>query len=130
MTTSTDVTITVDGYLAAYGEPDGARRAKLIAAAFTEDARLVDPPATGEGHDGIAALADAVQRQFPGHRFRRASALDGHGDVVRYAWELVGTDGAVALAGTDVARVAGDGRLREVVGFFGDLAPLEPEAVR
>ena len=129
MTTSTtDMTTAVDGYLAAYGEPDATRRAELIAAAFTADARLVDPPATGEGHEGIAALADAVQQQFPGHRFRRASALDGHGDVLRYAWELVGPDGAVALAGMDVARVAPDGRLHEVTGFFGDLAPIETGA--
>lgn len=59
MTTSTtDHTATVDGYLAAYGEPDPVRRAELIAAAFTADARLVDPPARGEGHDGIGFLGD------------------------------------------------------------------------
>jgi hypothetical protein len=30
----------------------------------------------------------------------------------------------VALAGTDFVTLTGDGRLQQVVGFFGDLAPL------
>ena len=123
MTTSTtDMTTTVDGYLAAYGEPDQARRSELIAQVWSEDGRLVDPPASAEGHDGISALADAVQQQFAGHRFRRASAIDAHNDVARYAWELVAADGTVTLAGMDVAEVAPDGRLRKVTGFFGELA--------
>ena len=119
--TTTDITATVDSYLAAYGEPDRVRRAEIIANVWAEDGRLVDPPATGEGHDGISALADAVQQQFPGHRFRRTSGIDSHNDVLRYAWELVGPDGAIALTGMDVGRIGPDGRLREITGFFGEL---------
>ena len=121
--TTTDTTATVDGYLAAYSEPDPDRRADLIARVWAEDGRLVDPPATGEGHEGISALADAVQQQFAGHRFRRTSAVDGHNDVLRSAWELVGPDGAVALTGMDVGHLGADGRLREITGFFGELEP-------
>ena len=119
----TDVSTTVDVHLEAYGEPDRARRAELIGRAWAADGRLVDPPAVGEGHDGISGLADALQQQFAGHTFRRTSAVDAHNDAARYAWELVSPDGAVVLAGLDVARLGPDGRLREVVGFFGDLAP-------
>ncbi len=120
-TISTDLTHTVDGHLAAYGEPDRARRDALIAAVWAPDGRLIDPPATGDGHAGISALADAVQQQFAGHRFRRTSGVDSHNDVLRYAWELVGPDGAVALAGMDVGQVGEDGRLIQIAGFFGDL---------
>jgi hypothetical protein len=56
---------------------------------------------------------------------RRASAVDAHHDVARFAWELVAPGGAVALGGLDVARIGPDGRLQEVTGFFGDLAPAE-----
>ena len=122
-TTSTDLTAIVDGHLSAYGEPDADRRAELIARVWSEDGRLVDPPAAADGHAGIDALAQALQQQFAGHRFRRASAIDSHNDVLRYAWELVGPDGTVALAGVDVAQTAADGRLRHVAGFFGDLTP-------
>ena len=49
MDTSTDtittVTTTVDTYLAAYGEPDPDVRAVRIQAAWSEDGRLIDPPA-------------------------------------------------------------------------------------
>ena len=122
-TTSSDLTTIVDGHLAAYGEPDPRRRAALIEQVWSDDGRLVDPPATGEGHDGIAALADAVQQQFAGHRFRRTTAVDSHNDVLRYGWELVAPDGTVTLSGIDVAQTDPSGRLRLVAGFFGELTP-------
>jgi hypothetical protein len=123
MDTTEDTTITtvVDAYLAAYGEPDPDVRAIRIETAFAEDCRLIDPPAVGDGRAGVHGLADALQGQFPGHTFRRASAIDVHHAHVRYGWELVGPDGAVVLTGMDVASLAPDGRLERVVGFFGDL---------
>jgi hypothetical protein len=120
-----DVTTTVDTYLSAYGEPDADRRAQLIARAWADDARLIDPPLTGEGHGGISDMAQAVQQQFAGHRFRRTSGVDAHHDAVRFAWELVDADGRVALTGLDVGELADDGRLRRVTGFFGELPPRD-----
>lgn len=123
MTTSTtDLTITVDAYLAAWSEPDTDRRAQLIANVWAHDGRLVDPPLTGEGHGGISAMAEALQQLYPGHRFRRVSDVDAHHDSLRFAWELIGPDGAVALEGLDVGQVADDGRLVRITGFFGPLA--------
>ena len=118
---SSDVTATVDGYLSAWNEDDPARRAELIAQVWTEDGRLVDPPMTGDGRDGISAVAEALHEQYAGHRFRRASGVDAHHDRLRFAWELVGPDGAVAITGLDVGELAEDGRLRRITGFFGDL---------
>lgn len=129
-TTSTTLTNAIDGYLAAYSEPDAVRRAELIARFWTEDGELVDPPLTGQGHDGIAAVAEAVQQQFAGHLFRRASAIDAHHDRMRFDWELVDPRGGVALSGSDFGEVAPDGRLRLIVGFFGTLAPVDAEQDR
>jgi hypothetical protein len=117
----TDHTSTVDTHLEGYGEPDPARRARLVAAAWAQDGELIDPPLTAAGHTGISDQAAALHAQFPGHTFRRASAVDEHHGHLRYAWELVGPDGTVALTGLDVAEVGPDGRLRRVVGFFGPL---------
>ena len=117
----TDLTATVDTYLSAFGEPDRGRRAGLIDAAWAVDGRLLDPPLTGEGHDGISDMADVLQQHFAGHRFRRVSAVDAHRDQLRFAWELRGADGALIVAGLDVGEVAPDGRLRRVTGFWGDL---------
>ncbi len=120
-TSSTDLTATVDHYLAAWSERDPHRRAALIAEVWADDGQLVDPPLTGAGHDGISAMADAMQQHYPGHRFRRVSGVDSHHDSLRFAWELVGPDGAVALTGLDVGALADDGRLRRITGFFGQL---------
>ena len=88
-------------------------------------ARQVDPTISGEGHDGISTLADAVHTHFAGHSFHRTSAVDTHNGQFRYAWELVGADGTPAIAGVDVGEVDDKGRLLRVVGFYGELSPTE-----
>ena len=107
----------VDTYIASWNEGDEARRRALVARAFADDARYLDPLMAGEGTDGITAMIGAAQTQFPGHRFELAFGPDAHNDVVRFAWQLVGEDGPVA-GGTDFATVADDGRLRNVTGFL------------
>jgi hypothetical protein len=120
-----DLTAVVDLHLAAYAEPDRARREALIADAWAPDGQLVDPPLTGSGHDGIADAADALLSQFPGHSFRRSSVVDEHHGELRYGWELVTPDGSVALSGLDVGSLAEDGRLARITGFFGGLTPAK-----
>lgn len=123
-TTATELDRTIDTHLEAYGEPDPGRRAQLLARVWAADGRLVDPPLEATGPAGIGDVAAAVQGQFPGHTFRRTTGVDVHHGVARYGWELVAPDGAVALRGTDVADVDGDGRLRRVVGFFDPMPAL------
>jgi hypothetical protein len=118
-----DITATIDTYLEAYGETDAGRRRELIEKIWAPDGQLIDPPLDAAGLDAISAMAAAVQGQFPGHAFRRTSSVDAHHGFARYGWELVAADGSVTVSGVDVAELD-DGRLRRVVGFFGDLAPL------
>ena len=117
------LTRTIDTYLDAYGEADTTRRNELIAQVWATEGRLLDPPLDGSGHDGISALTDVVHAHFPGHTFRRTTAVDAHHDVARYGWQLVAPDGTVAMAGLDVAEFAADGRIVRVLGFFGELQP-------
>jgi hypothetical protein len=118
---TTQTTHIVDAYLAGYCEPDASRRAALVAEAWSTDGELLDPPFEATGHEGIAALTDGVLAHFPGHTFRRTTAIDAHHTFARYNWELVAADGTVAVSGTDVVEFAVDGRIARVVGFFGDL---------
>ena len=120
-----DLPALVDTHLAAWTEPDAERRAELVRLVWSPTGRLSDPPAEATGHDGLDALFTTLQGQFPGHRFRRTSGVDAHHGLLRFAWELVGPDGGVALAGLDVAALDADGRLARVVGFFGDLPARE-----
>jgi len=119
-----DLVTTVDTYLAAWTEPDAGRRRAMVADVWEADGRLVDPPLAAVGVDGISDLFAALQGQFPGHTFRRASGVDSHHDQFRFAWELVAPDGDVALAGLDVGETAPDGRIRRITGFFGDVPPV------
>ncbi|MBC8163465.1 MAG: nuclear transport factor 2 family protein, partial [Roseiflexaceae bacterium] len=63
-------------------------------------------------------MVQGVQDQFPGYRFRQIGTLDTHHDHVRFSWELAPADGPAVAAGTDVAIIAPDGRLRTVIGFL------------
>jgi hypothetical protein len=119
--TSIDITTVVDDYLAAWNERDEQRRAELIERAWAPDGKLIDPPFDGEGHEGISQMASVMHEHYAGHRFERSSGVDMHHDHLRFAWKLIGPDGAVAVSGIDVADLAQDGRLARVVGFFGDL---------
>jgi len=118
-----DLNNVVDDHLAGYGEPEPVRRAALIAGSWSEQATLVDPPFDGVGRDGIAAMTDVVLQHYPGHTFRRTTAVDTHHTFGRYGWELVGPDGAVAVSGTDFLELDDEGKLVRIIGFFGDLAP-------
>ena len=122
------ITQTVDTHLAGYCEADPARRRALLDQVWAADGELVDPPLEGRGPEAIAALVDAVLQHFPDHRFRRTSEVDVHHDHARYAWELVGPDGTVAVAGLDVATLDADGRLTRIIGFFGELPALAAAA--
>lgn len=116
-----DVTATVDTYLSAWNETDPGRRASLVEQVWAPEGTLTDPPLAAAGRAAISELHGTLQGQFPGHAFRRSSAVDVHHDRFRVGWELVGPDGTVALAGLDVGELTEDGRLHAITGFFGDL---------
>ena len=116
-----DITNTIDTHLAGYCEPDQAKRADLLSAAWTSAGELIDPPLEGRGVDAIGDLVDAVLTHYPEHRFQRTTAVDEHHGFARYGWALVSAEGTAAVTGTDFAQVDEDGKLMRVIGFFGDL---------
>ena len=76
----------------------------------------------GDGLDQIDALITAMQEKYlPALRFSLCGTPDGHGDFIRFSWDL-GTDQAPPLAkGTDFVRLD-KGRIASVTGFL-DLVP-------
>jgi hypothetical protein len=109
----------VDRHLAAYCEPDAARRAQAIRETWNAQGRLVDPPMEAAGHQGIADQAATLLSHYPQHRFERTTSVDAHHGFVRYGWRLVDGNGAAVLQGVDFAELDVDGKLARVVGFFG-----------
>jgi len=119
----TDTTTVVRRYIAMWNETSPEDRRAIIAETWADDATYLDPMMSGDGPEGINAMVAAAQKQFPGHQFELTSGPDVHHDRVRFAWRMVpDAGGAPVAAGVDFARLAGDGRLRDVTGF------LEPVA--
>ena len=113
----TDAATIAHRYIALWNETDPQRRRILMAELWTETATYADPLMRGKGHGGIDALIAGVQGQFPGFRFAVVGQPDGHGDQVRFSWQLgpEGSDGPIK--GTDFATLEG-GRLSRVIGFL------------
>ena len=115
----------VDAYLAAWNATDPDARRAAITAAVTSDVRYVDPLADVTGAEQLGLLVAGVQQQFPGAVFGLLGEPDAHHDVVRFRWGL-GPEGAEPpVIGFDVARLAPDGRIAEVLGFL-DRVPSAP----
>ncbi|MFI2039007.1 MULTISPECIES: nuclear transport factor 2 family protein [Streptomyces] len=98
------------------GEED---RTRAVTAAWAADGGYTDPLADVRGHEDIAALITAARKQFPGLAFRPSTAVDGHHDTARFAWELVDEAGGGApVAGFDVITLDAQDRIRSVYGFL------------
>jgi hypothetical protein len=118
-TESTTIETTVERYFAAWNETAAAARHEAIGAAWAEDASYRDPLFAADGHTALDQMIAAVHDRFPGYRFHLTTPIDAHHDRAHWGWELAGPDGDAPVAtGIDVAIVAPDGRLRDVVGFF------------
>jgi hypothetical protein len=115
----------IDAWLVGYAEPDLATRQQLISQTWIDGGALIDPPFDGVGHQAISGMVDVLLTHYAGHTFRRTTSIDVHHGFARYGWELAAADGTVAVAGTDIARLADDGKLAQVVGFFGPLEPVQ-----
>ena len=113
-----DITTTIDDYIAAWNEGDEARRRDLVARTFSADAHYLDPLMESEGTNGIAAMIGAARRQYPGHRFELAAGPDAHHDRVRFSWRLTDGNGGHVVTGVDFATLDDAGRLRSVTGFL------------
>lgn len=105
-------------YLAVWNEDDADRRRRMIAEGWSTEPRYVDPLMAGDGREGVANMIEAVRGRFPGHGFVLKGAADGHGLFVRFSWTLEDQDGVRVVGGTDMARLDGEGRIAEVVGFL------------
>jgi hypothetical protein len=121
-TAAHDAATIAQRYIAVWNETDGARRAALIEAGWTADARYVDPIAQASGREQISALVGAVQQRYPGFRFNLFGKAEAHGDNLRFSWTLGPSGAQDLIQGTDFAQIDA-GKLRSVTGFL-DKVPV------
>ena len=119
----TDIEQTVERYFDMWNETDPARRRELIERTWAPVASYLDPMFSADGYEELGEMVAGVHKQFPGHRFRLAGAVDAHHNRVRWGWELGEPGAAPVASGVDFAVLATDGRLGEVTGFIAVVAP-------
>src|ERR671915_1676 len=109
-----DAQTIADRYIELWNERDAARRAEILAASWSADARYTDPLASVRGAAEISALIGGVQQRFPDFSFALIGKVDGFGDNVRFSWGL-GPKGAAdaPIKGTDFAAVR-NGKIESV----------------
>ena len=110
----------VDAYTAAWNEPDEGKRRQLLEVAWTDDGAYTDPQSDVAGREALVALIGGMHTQMPGARIDMASKLDLHHDKLRFAWRFANGDGSMTIDGIDFGELAEDGRLRKIVGFWGE----------
>ena len=112
-------------YIAAWNEPEPARRKSLLDHVWEEDGTYSDPMAQVVGKEALMGYIGELMLQFPGARLEQASAIDAHHDKLRFSWRLILADGSVHTEGTDFGVISSAGRLSLITGFFGPLAAEE-----
>lgn len=127
----TDITELVDRYIAIWHEADAERRQSAVAALWADEAiHVLQPPedvreaaaalnvtATfqARGHKELEARVARAYEEFvaPGQfLFRSRGNAARLGDVVKFNWEMVSSDGAVAAVGLEFLVLSADGRIR------------------
>jgi hypothetical protein len=101
-----------DLYVAAWNEPDAAKRSFAIAALWAPDA--LSPRGAG-GYAALTKLTLATPGKSAGHegiRYRAAPTARLRGDVVTFRWEMLLADSETVLAGgLEFLIVDDDGRI-------------------
>ena len=125
-------------YLALWNEPDADRRRRMIAELWTEGGRhILQPPQDirgiaaqpgigltaileARGHEEIEARAASAYEHWVGSEglsFRGRDDAERLGDVVKFHWEAVDTQGEAFGVGLNFLVLAADGRIERDYTF-------------
>jgi uncharacterized protein YndB with AHSA1/START domain len=108
----------VEQWFDAWAEADPARRRALLAACTTDTVTMHDSYACCGGRDELDAHIANCHVHVPGVRMRAAGAPRHCQGTLHVAWDATDAAGKACGGGTHVMSLAGDGRIRAVVGFL------------
>jgi uncharacterized protein YndB with AHSA1/START domain len=112
------VAAVVDRWFAAWAESDAATRASLLAASAVDDVTLHDPYSCLHGRAELDAHIVATQQFAPGTRMQRVGDVRHCQGTALVEWTAANPAGQPLGKGTNVVRLAPDGRIAGVVGFW------------
>ena len=111
-----------DHMLAAWNEIDTGKIRAHLDQALSPAVHFVDPSIETRGIDEFEENVRDFRTRFPDARSVRASGIDSHHRLYRYAWEIYRGE-ELFLPGFDVVEIDADGLVVSVLGFFGPLPP-------
>ena len=112
-------TQTVDAYCDAWNEQDAKTRSVLLRRSVTSDIIYVDPTVHITGITALVRHIDSVFERYPNSKIVRTSGIDHHHAWARFAWKKVLADGTSLPDSVDIVDFEEDGKLRQIIGFFG-----------
>ncbi len=117
--TTTELTALIDRYCAAWRESDVSLRNDILEAVWHEQGRYSDPTVEVTGRTALSDLIGETQARFPGGQVVRLSPVDAHHDSFRFTWTMRLGGNKQLPESIDFGRIAEDGRINEITGFFG-----------
>jgi uncharacterized protein YndB with AHSA1/START domain len=108
----------VDGWFAAWSEPDAAAREALLDRLATEDVRFRDRFSLIDGLSDLRPHLAAVHKFMPGMRLERQGDVRHCQGTVLADWVARAADGTERGRGTNVFGFGHHGRIESVTGFW------------
>jgi len=108
----------VDGWFAAWSEPDTAKREALLDRLATEDVRFRDRFSLIDGMSDLRPHLAAVHKFMPGIRLEREGDIRHCQGTVLADWVARAADGSERGRGTNVFAMGHHGRIEAVTGFW------------
>ncbi|MEX1667190.1 hypothetical protein [Zhongshania arctica] len=110
----------LDHMLAAWNEADAAKVRNHLDKALDSNVRFVDPSIDVTGIEGFEHNIHDVKSKIPGAVYSRSSGVDSQHNFHRYHW-AIHQEGQLLLSGFDVTETDEQGKVRCVIGFFGEV---------
>jgi uncharacterized protein YndB with AHSA1/START domain len=108
----------VDAWLAAWGEPEAAKRRERLASCASPDVVFRDAHSATNGLDDLLANLEAVRHFFPGVSLARDGEVRLSHATAFARWIARRDGGEPAGRGWNVYDLSPDGRFARVVGFW------------
>ncbi|MEP3278756.1 MAG: nuclear transport factor 2 family protein [Stappiaceae bacterium] len=116
----------ISAYGAAWSEPDADKRLALLTIAWSEDGLYQDPSGEAVGRQALSDRIGGFHAQQPGARVELTSGFSEHHGKIYFSWRMLTPDGNVAINGVDFGTLDDEGRLTQIVGFFGPPPVIDP----
>ena len=114
-----DIQGILKNYGAAWCEPDEDKRRAHLEKAWSEEGTYHDPSGEAANREELVRLIGGMHYKFPGARIEITSGVSEHHGKIFFEWQMVTGEGETAIQGYDFGSIGQDGRLEQIVGFFG-----------